>query len=67
MAFGYTKACFIYRIAQKTSDILWAMLGIGWKRILNCVSWFVSIILNLNALCGAYTVQRQKLYSITQK
>ena len=33
-----TKACFIYRIAQKNCDTLWAMLGNGWKCILNCVS-----------------------------
>ena len=26
---------------------------------LNYVSWFVSIILNFNALCDVYTVQRQ--------
>ena len=28
------------------------------KCIFNCVSWFVSTMLNFNALCDAYTVQR---------
>ena len=47
MSFGYTKACFVYRVTQKISDILWPILGSGWKCILNCVSWFISVILNL--------------------
>ena len=35
------------------------MLGNDWKCIVNCVSWFVSIILNFNAFCDAYTVQKE--------
>ena len=38
------------------SDILWAMLGKGRKYVFHYVSWFVSIILNFNAFCDAYTV-----------
>ena len=34
------------------------MLENGWKCILNCVSWFVIIILNFNALGDAYTIWR---------
>ena len=30
--------------------------GNGWKCIFNCVSWFVPIILNFNALCVIHTV-----------
>ena len=39
------------------SAILWAMLGKGWKYILNCVSCFVAIILNFNAFSDAYAVK----------
>ena len=35
------------------------MIGNGWKCILNCVSWIISIILNFNAICDAHAVQRQ--------
>ena len=63
MSFKYAKVSFKNRITQKKSDILWAMLGNAWKCILKCVSWFVSVILNFNALCDAYTVQR--LYRVT--
>ena len=35
------------------------MLRNGWICIFNCISWFVSIILNFNTLCDAYTVQTQ--------
>ena len=42
----------------KIPDILWIMHKNGWKCILNCGSWFVSVILNFNALCDAYTVLR---------
>ena len=52
------EICFVYRITQKVSDILWIMFENGWKCILNCVSRFVSVMLNFNALCNAYTVQR---------
>ena len=34
------------------------MLGNSWKCILNCASWFISFILNFNALCNACTVHR---------
>ena len=34
------------------------MLGNGWKCILNCLSWFISAILNFNAFFNEYTVQR---------
>ena len=39
-------------------DVLWGVLGYGLKCVFNCVPWFVSIMLNIYALCGAYTVQR---------
>ena len=58
MPFRYTKAFVIYRITQKISDIIWAMIGNDWKCILNCVLWFVSIILNLNTLSDTHAVQR---------
>ena len=54
-----TKACFVCRITQKISDILWIILRNSWICILNCVSWFVSIILNFIALCDLYTLQIQ--------
>ena len=53
--FRCTIAYFKYRITQKIFDILWNMLGNFWICILNCVSWFVSFILNFTALCDAYT------------
>ena len=56
--FRCTEARFVHRIKLKISNIYWTMLGNGWKCILNCVSWFVSVILNFKALCIAYTVQR---------
>ena len=59
MPFIWIKECFVYIIAEKIFDISWAMLGNGWKCIFNRVSWFISIILNFNALRDAYTVQRQ--------
>ena len=37
-----------------------------WICILNCVSWFASIILNFIALCDAYTVQIQS-YAVLLK
>ena len=40
---------------RKFSDTLWAIFGNGWKCILNSVTWFVSIILNFNALCDAHS------------
>ena len=36
-SFRPTKVCFVYRIIQEISDILWTMLGNGWKCILNSV------------------------------
>ena len=51
----------IYRITQKISDIVCVILGNSWICILKILSWFVSIILNFNALFDAYTVQIQKL------
>ena len=45
-------------ITQKISDKVWVVLEKGWKCIFNCVSWFVSIILNVSALGDAYAVQR---------
>ena len=62
-----TVACFVYRITQKISDILWARIENGWICILNCVSWFVSIILNFNALCNAYTVHRHYTVLLKRK
>ena len=44
---------------KNSFDILWVMLGNGSECILNCVLWFVSVILNFNVLCDEYTVQRQ--------
>ena len=44
---------------QKITDTLWAMIGKSWICILNCVSWFVSIILKFTALCNTYAVQIQ--------
>ena len=44
---------------KKIFDTLRIMLQNSWICILNCASWFVSIILNFNALCDVYTVQRQ--------
>ena len=58
MSLWSTKTCFICRITQKISDALWAMLGNGWKYIFNCVLWFISVIVNFNALCDTYTVYR---------
>ena len=46
--------------------MLWSMIGNGWIYLLNCVSWFVSVILNFNALCDEYTVQRQS-YTVLLK
>ena len=57
ISFPCTKACLIYRITQKNSNIVWIIYGNRWICILNCVSWFVSIIINFNALCDAYIVQ----------
>ena len=48
----------MYRITQRISDTLWTMLAKGWKCILNCASRFVFVVLNFNAFCNAYTVQR---------
>ena len=45
----------VYRITQKVSVILWAMIKNDWKCIFNCVSWFVPVRLNFIALCDAYT------------
>ena len=60
ISFSCRKACFVYRITQKISDKLWVILGNGCICILNCVSWFVSLILNFNALCVvAHAFQRQ--------
>ena len=46
------------------------IMGYTWKRldlvILICVSWFVSIIQNFNALCDAYLVERQS-YTVLLK
>ena len=56
--FPIKNAIFVYRIKEKISDILWTMFGNSWKCIFNCVSWFLSLILNFSALCGAYTVLR---------
>ena len=53
MSFRCTKEYFVCRITQKVSDISWTMLGNSWKCIFNCVSWFVSIVVNFNALCDA--------------
>ena len=36
-------ACFICRITQKISVILWAILQNGWKCIFNCVAWFLTL------------------------
>ena len=47
------------QVTQNISDILWIIFGNDRKCILNCVSWFVSVILSFNALCNAYTVRRQ--------
>ena len=55
MAFRCTKECFVYRVAEKMSDILWNVLGSGWKYISIVFYCFVSITLNFNALCDAYT------------
>ena len=43
---------------KKIPDILWTMLGNGWKCILNCVLRFICVIQNFNALYNAYTVQK---------
>ena len=43
---------------EKISYKMWALLGNGWKYILNCIPWFTSNILNFNPLCNAYTFQR---------
>ena len=56
----------MYRITQKIFDVLWVVLGNGCISILNCVSWFVSIMLNFNALCDVYAVQIQS-YSVLLK
>ena len=57
----YTVACFVYRITRLFSNIVWAMQCLS-----NCVSWFVSIILNLNCpFCGACIVQRH--YAVSPK
>ena len=58
MPFKCTKTYFVCRIIHKISDMLWAMLGNDWKRVFYYVLWFVSIVLNFNDLCDAYTVQR---------
>ena len=44
---------------KKICDILWVIIVNGWICISNCVSWFVWNIINVNALCDAYTVQIQ--------
>ena len=49
---------FICKFIESFSRILWAMYEIGWKYIFNCVSGFVSIMLNFNALYDAHTVQK---------
>ena len=59
ISFICTKACFVYRITQKISDILWTMLRNSWICILNCVSWKVLSMLNFDVPCDVYTVQRQ--------
>ena len=59
ISFSCSKACFVYRITQKIFDILCVILGNSWICILNCVSCFVSIILNFNAFCDECTVQIQ--------
>ena len=66
ISFTCIKACFVCRITQKIFDALWVIHGNGWICILNCVSWFVSTILNFNALCDAYTVQMQS-YTVLLK
>ena len=58
MLFRCTKSCFIYRVTQKISHKLLVMLRNDWKCIYYCVLLFVFIILNFNAFCHMYTVQR---------
>ena len=56
MSFKCIKACAICRITEKISHILWIILGNDWKCAFNCVSMFVSIAVNFNALCDVYLV-----------
>ena len=56
------KNMFRIEVTQAISYILWTTLGNDWKYILNFVSRYVSVILNCNVFCNAYTVQR-KSYS----
>ena len=66
VSFSCTKTCFVYRITQKISRKLWVMLGNGWICISIYDAWFVSIILNFNALSNGYTVQIQS-YTVLLK
>ena len=48
----------MFRIQDGTKEFSYVM-GYAWKQLkmyFNCVSWFASIILNLNALCDVYRV-----------
>ena len=40
------------------------MLGNGSKCILNCVLWFVSVIINFNVVCDAYRVKVQNFIEL---
>ena len=43
MSFKCTKACFVFRITQKISDILRAIIWNRWKCIFNCVTCFLTL------------------------
>ena len=66
MKFNFSIRCKkknMLRIQDHTKDISYIM-GYIWKWLvcmLNRVLWFVSIILNFNALYDAYTVQIQSV------
>ena len=58
ISFSCTKTRFVYKIIHKFLIYYELCCGNGWKCILNCVSWLVSVILNFNALGNANIVQR---------
>ena len=37
------KACSIYRVIQKISDIIWTMLQNGWKCVFICIPWVLTL------------------------
>ena len=68
ISYRYTKAFFIYRVTQKISDILWAMLQNSWKCIFICILWVLILFNKIEkCLCIRFACLsvRLSVYSLT--